>query len=254
MSPIPAPHIGPSWHRSERRGNRSHRPGRTHGDRAHGSGRIRRSPGIDWLGWRNRSGGAELAGNWSGATAYAVNNAVAYNGSSYIAIQAATNREPDTSGAYWTLLAQVGTTGGTGTTGAAGPTGPTGATGTTGPTGAQGSTGAAGAAGPAGLNWQGTWSGATAYALNNAVAYNGSSYIAIQAGTNHEPDTSWRSGICYRRSELPGRRDRRGQPEQPAPQAQPDRRAPPGQPVPRRYRCNRREPARTRDSAPRSAA
>jgi hypothetical protein len=116
-----------------------------------------------------------------------VNNAVAYNGSSYIAIQAGTNHEPDIGASYWNLLAQVGTTGATGATGVTGSAGPTGAAGATGPTGSQGATGAVG---PAGLDWLGIWSSATPYALNDAVAYNDSSYIAIQAGTNQEPDTS----------------------------------------------------------------
>src|SRR5277367_5562327 len=70
-------------------------------------------------------------------------------------------------------------TGTTGATGATGAVGPTGATGPTGP------------GGPQGLTWQGTWSGATAYALNDAVQFNGTSYISIQASNlNHEPDTS----------------------------------------------------------------
>jgi hypothetical protein len=34
------------------------------------------------------------------------------------------------------------------------------------------------------LNWQGTWNSTTSYAVNDAVAYNGSSYISIQAGSN----------------------------------------------------------------------
>jgi hypothetical protein len=71
-----------------------------------------------------------------------VNNAVAYNGSSYIAIQAGTNHQPDISSSYWTLLAQVGTTGATGATGATGPTGATGATGAAGTNGTNGTNGA----------------------------------------------------------------------------------------------------------------
>jgi len=53
-----------------------------------------------------------------------------------------------------------------------------------------GATGATGSTGPAGLNWRGTWSSSTAYAVNDAVAYNGSSYTSIQAGTNQQPDIS----------------------------------------------------------------
>src|SRR5206468_8131818 len=76
-----------------------------------------------------------------------------------------------------------------------GPAGPQGAPGPQGPTGSSGSGGApgpTGPTGPAGPNgwWQGTWSNSTAYSVNDAVQYNGASYIAIQAGTNNPPDTS----------------------------------------------------------------
>ncbi len=40
------------------------------------------------------------------------------------------------------------------------------------------------------MTWQGTWSGGTAYALNDAVQFGGASYISIQAGTGNQPDTS----------------------------------------------------------------
>ena len=128
-----------------------------------------------------------------------MNDAVAYNGSSYISIQAGTNQEPDTSAVFWSLLAQVGATGATGATGAAGSQGATGATGPTGPqgptgpfgaTGPQGAAGATGPAGPPGLNFQGTWNSTASYAVNDEVLYSGSSYICIQAGSNQEPDVS----------------------------------------------------------------
>lgn len=49
--------------------------------------------------------------------------------------------------------------------------------------------------GPAGLTWRGTWASATAYAVNDAVTYNGSSYRRIVAGTTATaPDsdsTNW---------------------------------------------------------------
>ena len=140
--------------------------------------------------------GLNWQGTWSSITTYAINDAVAYNGSSYIAIQAGGNQEPDISPLYWTPLAQAGTRGAQGAIGQAGPAGASGSagfTGSAGPAGSTGSTGPAGttgATGPVGLNWQGPWSAGMAYAVNDAVAYNGSSYIGIQAGTNHAPDTS----------------------------------------------------------------
>jgi hypothetical protein len=96
----------------------------------------------------------------------------------------------------------TGATGPQGADGAQGPQGPAGQNGDTGPQGAQGPQGAAGndgAQGPqgsigptgaTGLNWQGTWSGATAYNVDDAVFFGGSSYIALVANTNDEPDTS----------------------------------------------------------------
>ena len=116
--------------------------------------------------------------------------------------------------------------------------GPTGATGATGVTGAAGSTGATGPAGPTGatgLHLAGARGQRTAYAVNDGVQYNGSSYISIQAGTNHTPDTSptfWnllaqlappalleRAPTPQSQRALP---ERQAQPEQ---QAQPERQA-----------------------------
>src|SRR5437588_780025 len=136
---------------------------------------------------------------WNSGTAYAVNDGVSFKGWSYMSIQGSTNQQPDTSPAFWSLLAQegaVGATGTTGATGAQGPQGPTGATGATGPQGPQGATGpqgvqgSTGAIGPAGVNWRNTWNSGTAYAVNDGVGFNGSSYMSIQAGTNQQPDTS----------------------------------------------------------------
>ena len=63
-----------------------------------------------------------------------------------------------------------------------GPTGPTGPKGDTGDTGAQGPQGAQGVpgpVGPAGLNWQGAWSAAGTYVIDDAVGYNGASWFCI---------------------------------------------------------------------------
>lgn len=40
-----------------------------------------------------------------------------------------------------------------------------------------------------GFTGRGAWSGATAYVVNDVVSYNSNSYLAIQAGTNQQPDT-----------------------------------------------------------------
>ncbi len=72
------------------------------------------------------------------------------------------------------LSAGTSGSGGSGGTGAAGPTGPTG------PTGPAGQ----------GYTWLGAWSAAVAYSPYSTVSYGGSSWVAILAGTNQEPDTS----------------------------------------------------------------
>ncbi|MFL6438189.1 MAG: carbohydrate-binding protein, partial [Terriglobales bacterium] len=151
------------------------------------------SAGLNWL------------GSWNSGTVYAVDDAVSFNGSSYISIQASTNLAPDTNPAFWSLLAQqgatgaAGATGATGAIGATGPQGPQGLTGATGATGPQGPIGiqgprgvqgAIGPTGPVGLNWFGSWNNASAYAVDDAVSFNGSSYISIQASTNLAPDTN----------------------------------------------------------------
>src|SRR6185437_5378396 len=74
-----------------------------------------------------------------------------------------------------------GATGATGATGSAGPQGIQGIQGPIGPAGPTGPTGAVGAAGPQGppVSFQGAWSSATAYAVGDAVSFNGSSYISL---------------------------------------------------------------------------
>jgi hypothetical protein len=100
-------------------------------------------------------------------------------------------------------IGPIGPTGATGATGATGPIGSTGATGAIGPQGIQGPTGATGPMGPMGLqgpqgaqgvqgvngpqgakglNWRGEWAAAlTPYQIDDAVSFNGSSWVATQA-------------------------------------------------------------------------
>jgi hypothetical protein len=117
-----------------------------------------------------------------------VNDGVSAGGASYISLAAANlGQAPAASPAYWSLLAAQGSAGAVGATGATGPVGATGAMGAGGPAGATGATGAAGAAG---LNFIGAWNTATNYAVNDGVTYGGSTYIALAANRNAEPDTN----------------------------------------------------------------
>ncbi len=160
--------------------------------------------------------GLTWQGLWNNSAAYNLNDAVSFNGSSYISLIANNaNNEPDTAPAVWSLVASSGapgTAGPAGSPGATGPQGPAGAAGPQGPAGATGAAGAAGAMGPTGatgpqgpqgtagptgpvgpqgLTWQGLWNSSAAYNLNDAVNYNGSSYISLIANnTNNEPDTA----------------------------------------------------------------
>lgn len=157
----------------------------------------------------------EAGGHWRGvyasALSYALHDIVAYNGSAWISnTDANVGNTPGASGVVqWDLLAAKGDAGPTGATGAqgsqgmqgpqgntgpqgvagatgasgaTGPAGPVGATGPQGPQGIPGSTGATGPQGLAGFVWKGTYSPADSYAANDAVAYNGSSYVSLVDG------------------------------------------------------------------------
>jgi hypothetical protein len=56
-----------------------------------------------------------------------------------------------------------------------------------GDTGATGATGATGPTGPEGMNWLGAYDNGTAYVIDDAVSYNGSSYICKLASTGNLP-------------------------------------------------------------------
>ena len=81
----------------------------------------------------------------------------------------------------------VGPEGPAGTPGAQGGVGPSGPQGPTGPRGGVGDPGPAGPAGPRGLTWKGVYSGATAYAKDDAVQYSGSSYVAANPVPSGQP-------------------------------------------------------------------
>ena len=77
------------------------------------------------------------------------------------------------------LAGVIGPAGAPGPTGANGAPGPAGTTGATGAPGAPGLPGAVGATGAVGLSARGAWNVGVAYAVNDGIAYNGSSgYIA----------------------------------------------------------------------------
>jgi hypothetical protein len=97
------------------------------------------------------TGTMAMQGTWSGATTYAQNQVVYYNGSAYSSLtNSNAGNTPDASPTQWALLASMGATGSAGPVGATGSVGPVGATGSVGPVGATGSVGPVGATGSAG--------------------------------------------------------------------------------------------------------
>lgn len=104
--------------------------------------------------------GLTWKGAWSAATNYIRTDAVARLGSSYVADTNNVNKPPESNPVDWLLLAQAG---------AGGATGPI---------------------GPPGMVWRGTWNSGTAYVVNDAVQYNGASYIAVVNNTNSAPPSA----------------------------------------------------------------
>ena len=95
------------------------------------------APGLSWQ------------GAWDTSAAYAVDDAVSFSGSAYVAVAPNTNEQPDAS-ASWDLLAAKGDAGPQGPQGDVGPAGPVGPQGPEGPQGDKGDPGPAGAKGEKG--------------------------------------------------------------------------------------------------------
>ena len=100
--------------------------------------------------------GMNWCGSWNAIVTYAVDDAVEYQGRSYISVRAGSNQLPATSGSlptcinaqYWQLFADKGMEG---------------------------------------LTWKGTWDVATPYYADDVAYWDGSSYVALQDNTGHQP-------------------------------------------------------------------
>jgi hypothetical protein len=138
---------------------------------------------------------------------------------------------------------QQGPAGGAGPAGPQGPagppgqTGPPGATGGTGAQGPAGATGATGPQGPPGLLWRGAWSAAAAYAVDDVVSDQGSSYVRIVAGSTATPpgtdSTNWQEVAAAGAAGStgpPGQAGPQGTTGPAGPQGQPGEAGPPGPP------------------------
>lgn len=133
--------------------------------------------------------GLNLTGPYSSSHNYSVGDVITWNGSSYVSLVSFNHGEqPDESPTYWMVLAAQGLTGMPGAMGATGPQGPVGSQGPAGPTGPQGPAGPIGQTGAAGMNFRGQWSPTTAYFTNDAVSFDGSTYLALASSTGQQPD------------------------------------------------------------------
>jgi len=133
--------------------------------------------------------GMVFLGSYSSTANYGLNDAVIYQGSSYISLAASNHgNTPGLNPAYWSMLAAQGATG------AQGPAGVAGATGAQGIAGPQGPPGATGAAGAVGMNYRGVWASGVSYQSSDAVSFDGSTYLAQVSSIGVEPDlypSSW---------------------------------------------------------------
>jgi hypothetical protein len=125
-------------------------------------------------------------GAYTSATNYGLNDSVTYQGSTYISLSASNlGNTPPQSPGFWSVLAMQGAAGQTGTAGATGPQGPAGLPGAAGAAGTQGPAGPAGANG---MSYRSGWTASAGYAVNDAVSFDGTTYIAQSGNTSNEPD------------------------------------------------------------------
>lgn len=145
-------------------------------------------------------------------------------------------------------LGAVGPQGPEGPEGAQGPMGEAGPPGLPGLPGEDGTDGAPGPAGPKGLNWRGAWDEATAYVTDDAVQFQGSSWMALRESTAVSPEEGEDWSLVASRGETgdtgsagpagppgstgpagpAGPAGRDGQPGAPGPEGPPGPQGPPG--------------------------
>jgi hypothetical protein len=160
------------------------------GNRGNTPGLIAAAWGLLAQGGTSGAGGTTTntltyRGSYISTFGYALNDIVTYLGSSYISLIAANLGNTPGQATQWELLAAAGAMG---AQGPAGPIGLTGPAGLPGSAGATGPTGAAGVPGAAGINYRGVWSSGVAYQPNDAVSFEGTTYLAHSGSSALEPD------------------------------------------------------------------
>lgn len=156
--------------------------------------------------------GITYRGPWISGTGYGAGDGVFLNGSSYVSQINANTANPATdvanSGGNWALLAQQGATGADGAATVSIGTVTTGSSASVVNVGTQaaaklnfvlpkGDKGDPGSTGPAGLLWRGAWSNTAPYAVNDAVSYSGSAYVAIAGNQATAPTGSAYSSTAW---------------------------------------------------------
>ena len=140
--------------------------------------------GEAMLSWPSH--GLRWRGTWSPTSTYSPNDAVSYQGSSFVSLIGSNSTTP-TAGASWGLLAGHGDAGQQGTTGTAGPTGAAGGSGAVGGVGGSGPSGATGGTGPAGPQGvTGATGGTGVQGTPGATGGTGPSGVALCTGYPHE--------------------------------------------------------------------
>ncbi len=159
------------------------------------------SVGIPGL--KGADGDITWQGEWSSSTTYAINQAVQYDGQSYVALQGSADKNPSSQTSYWSLMVSKGGAGadgtaatiaiGTVTTIAAGSSATIANSGTSAaatldfsiPKGERGEAG--------NLTWQGAWNSSKTYYQLDCVYYQGGSYTSLNTNTNVAPttETDW---------------------------------------------------------------
>ena len=156
------------------------------------------SVGIPGL--KGADGDITWQGEWSSLTTYTINQAVQYDGQSYVALQGGADKNPSSQTSYWSLMVSKGATGtngisatvsvGTVTTLAAGTSAAVTNSGTSAaatfdfsiPKGDRGL--------PGNLIWQGAWNSSREYYKLDCVYYQGGSYTSLNTNTNIAPSTT----------------------------------------------------------------
>jgi hypothetical protein len=159
------------------------------------------SVGIPGL--KGADGDITWQGEWSSLTTYTINQAVQYDGQSYVALQGGTDKNPSSQTSYWSLMTAKGASGADGTSATVSiGTVTTVATGNSATVTNSGTSSAAtfdfnipkGSRGePGNLTWQGAWNSGVTYYKLDVVYYQGGSYTSLNTNINVVPTvtTTW---------------------------------------------------------------